>query len=182
MANDANLNTFIDSWSETVLKMWRGKMLALNVYDEGKLYESLKDYVGGKTGEIYSKIVFEYLEYGIYVDIGTGREVSRGNSGDLGFSPKRKQKQWYSKVFYREVMKLKEYMAYRVGAEAAGMISMLWANAFDQRYAQQNRTVSSLRTQLYRKQQAVRNQRNYYSRRLGPNWEDWLKQQGKLAS
>ena len=45
------------------------------------------------AGEDIEKIEFSFRLYGFFVDMGVGKEVSRGNSGDLGFTPTRKPKE-----------------------------------------------------------------------------------------
>ncbi len=161
----------IRQWADVTMKMWKEKIVALQIWDEGALYHSLVNHVMSNAGGDVSKIDFLFKQYGIYVDMGVGKETSRGNAGDLRFAKTRQPREWYSKVFFREVMKLKEYMAWRYGQEGAALVSQGFANAFDQRYEDSTaRAVSSLRTVVYRDKNNERWRNNY--RQFGfANWK-----------
>jgi hypothetical protein len=149
---------FLDAWSETLLKMWRGKMLALNVYDSGELYNSLSRTLGGTGGDV-SRIDLLYKTYGIYAAIGVGRNRAASKQ-------QRKKKDWYYDVFYRELMKLKEYMAYRYGAEAPGMITSIWQQAFEEGSTSIKNTLNSLRTKI---------NREGYRSGADPGWKGYIR-------
>lgn len=111
------------AWANIVIKIWEEKILLLGALDSGALYESLKLHVQANANGEIARIDFFYKLYGKFVDMGVGREISRGNRGDLGFTPTRRRKEWYSRIFYREVMKLKELVAARYGEDAAREIA-----------------------------------------------------------
>jgi hypothetical protein len=67
-----------------------------------------------------------FIEYGLYQDYGTGVEVPRCNSGDLGREKKRQRRRWFSRKYYASVMNIKEFMAESLGKEFLGVVS----NAF----------------------------------------------------
>lgn len=77
----------------------------------------------------YSEVTFmqHFLDYGIYVDAGTGREVPRGNPGDIGRCKVRKPKPWFSRKYYMSMMNLRDFYAENLGLQAIGII----ANALD---------------------------------------------------
>ena len=64
-----------------------------------------------------------FLEYGLWQDYGTGREVPRGNTGDIGRQKKRQRRRWFSRKYYASVMNIKEFMADSLGKEFLGIIS-----------------------------------------------------------
>lgn len=68
-----------------------------------------------------------FLEYGLWQDYGTGREIPRGNSGDLGREKVRGRRRWFSRQYYASVMNIKEFFADNLGKQFTGII----ADAFD---------------------------------------------------
>ncbi len=64
-----------------------------------------------------------FLEYGLWQDYGTGKEIPRGNSGDLGRPKVRKARHWFSRKYYMYVMNIKEFMADSLGRQFQGIIS-----------------------------------------------------------
>lgn len=168
-----NANDTIAAWADVMVKMWRDRITELPVVDTWELYNSFIMHIIKQAGGDLSKIEWAFKQYGIYQDMGVGRETGRGNSGSLktGLTIgangkqklKREQKPWYSKTFYREVMKLKEYMAFWYAGQSKLIISEAFGQQiFDQRYKnKQTKTVSSLRTQLYRDRNNSRFRKNY---------------------
>jgi len=156
----------IQRWANVVVEMWEEKIKALDIWDEGDLYHSFVTHVMNNSGGDVSKIDFLFKQYGIFVDMGVGRETARGNSGDLGREKKRQEKPWYSKVFFREVLKLKEKTASEYGQQAAFFVSQGFADAFDQRFTKKetqfSRTVSSLKSVRYRDKNKARWLKNYH--------------------
>lgn len=123
------------AWAEITLKIWREKITELKVWDTGTLYESLENTLLRAAGNDVDKIEFSFKLYGVFVDMGTGREIPRGNMGDLGFTPIRKRKEWYSKIFYREVMRLKEIMIEKFGEAAVNTVIASMKPIPDLKYA-----------------------------------------------
>ena len=89
-----------------------------------------------------------FLEYGLWQDYGTGREIPRkpravsnsfehsrgeagigqsqiprGNSGDLGHEKVRGRRRWFSRKYYASVMNIKEFFADNLGKEYQGILS-----------------------------------------------------------
>lgn len=112
---------WLDGWGQMLVDIWREKIGRLRIYDTGNLYNSvaLMNFV---VGDATYHADFTFPAYGIYVDKGTGREFSRGNGGDLGFTPTREPQRWYSPKFYASFMRLKEFMEYQYGDTALTLI------------------------------------------------------------
>lgn len=64
-----------------------------------------------------------FRDYGIYVDAGTGREVFRGNPGDIGRPKVRKAKPWFGKKYYLSVMNLREFYVENLGLQTVDIIA-----------------------------------------------------------
>lgn len=117
-----------NAWADIVIKIWRQKMVrfAIGAYKNNQnsngehLFTSFERHIMNATGGDQQKIDFLFKKYGIFVDMGVGRGTPIGNLGDV--KTKRKRKEWFSKVWYSEVMKLREYMAKQIGEAAANRI------------------------------------------------------------
>lgn len=152
----------IRAWAEITLKIWRAKITELKIYETGELYESFLNDLTVSAGNDVGKVEFSFKLYGIFVDMGVGREISKGNSGDLGFTPVRKRKEWYSRIFYREVMILKDILKEKYGKAVVDQII----------FSMHPRKESS------REQNNNRSMSNYAKRRALPgrwvnNWKSW---------
>lgn len=130
----------IHAWADITLKIWRAKLTELNVYDQGNLYKSLLNTLTISAGNNVSKVEFSFKLYGIFVDMGVGKEISKGNGGDLGFTPNRKRKEWYSNVFYREVMILHRILLEKYSKDVADQIVFSMKPIRDLKYAHANGT------------------------------------------
>jgi hypothetical protein len=130
-----------NAWADIVIKTWRQKQVALKVgnYRQRRqvahepLYLSFQKHINKMAGGQVQTIDFLFSEYGIFVDMGVGKETAIGNSGDLAEYAtdiaangkkrlRRKAKPWFNKTWYAEVMKLREHMAKRIGQAAANEI------------------------------------------------------------
>ncbi len=95
-----SLKDTVSAWADIVINKWREKIVEMKVYDSGALYESLKYTMLVEAGEDPRKIEFTYNFYGIFQDRGTGTL---------------KQREWNSKVYYSQIMRLKEILIEKYG-------------------------------------------------------------------
>ena len=75
-----------------------------------------------------------FLEYGLWQDFGTGKEIPRGNHGDIGCEKKRVAKKWFSKKYYSSVLNLRDFLADNIGQSFVGVV----AKALDDNYRRYN--------------------------------------------
>ena len=121
---------YVSAFNDTMIKIWKEQITLLGVIDTGALLRSpiaVRTSADGKISEVHLSQAF--LEYGLWQDYGTGREVPRGNSGDLGKPKVRKARHWFSRKYYMSVMNIKEFMADSLGKQFQGII----ADALDSR-------------------------------------------------
>lgn len=115
---------YCDAWNETMIEIWKDRIALLGVYDSGALMSSIMSmkYV---SADDYTEVQmqFGFLQYGVWQDLGTGREVARGNPGDIGRAKVRERRQWFSKAFYSSVLNIRNFMADNIGREFAGIVS-----------------------------------------------------------
>ena len=122
---------YVAAFNDTMIKIWKEQITLLGVIDTGQLLRS-PIAIGLSADSKCSQIMLSqaFLEYGLWQDYGTGGEVPRGNSGDLGRAKKRQRRRWFSRKYYASVMNIKEFMADSLGQEFLGVIS----SAFHEKY------------------------------------------------
>lgn len=121
---------YVRAFNDTMIKIWKEQITLLHVIDTQRLLRSpiaIGMNADGKFSEVHLSQAF--LEYGLWQDYGTGKEVPRGNSGDLGRPKVRKERHWFSRKYYMSVMNIKEFMGDSLGRQFQGIIS----DALDQK-------------------------------------------------
>jgi hypothetical protein len=104
----------IAAWADVVIKMWRDRITEIPVMDTQQLFNSFQLHVIKQANGDLQRIEWMFNKYGIYQNYGKGSFNNATN---------REEKKWYSATFFREVMKIKEYMAFWY-AENASMVVM----------------------------------------------------------
>ena len=126
---------YVSAFNDTMLKIWREQITLLGVIDTGRLLSSPKSLpirVDGRFIEV--GLSQSFLEYGLWQDFGTGKEIPRGNHGDIGREKKRVTKKWFSRKYYASVMNIRDFMADNIGQEFVGLV----AQALDDNYRRYN--------------------------------------------
>lgn len=115
---------YINAFNDTMVKIWKEQIILLGVIDTGQLLHSPVGIRCDKDDRITTiTLGQEFLEYGLWQNYGTGREVPRGNPGDIGRAKVRQKRPWFSRKFYASFMNLKEFMADSIGRQFVGMVS-----------------------------------------------------------
>ncbi|MBQ8365490.1 MAG: hypothetical protein IJX41_06390 [Bacteroidaceae bacterium] len=140
---------YVMAFNDTMLKIWQEQITLLGVIDTHSLLRSpiaLPVRTDGRFFEVGLSQAF--LEYGLWQDYGTGREIPRkpravsnsfehsrgeagigqsqiprGNSGDLGHEKVRGRRRWFSRKYYASVMNIKEFFADNLGRQYQGILS-----------------------------------------------------------
>lgn len=115
---------YVAAFNDTMLRIWQEQITLLGVIDTGQLLRSpvaVATRMDGRVSEVQLSQAF--LEYGLYQDYGTGREVARGNSGDLGRDKRRRRRPWFSPKYYMSVMNIRDFMADSLGREFVGLVA-----------------------------------------------------------
>lgn len=131
---------YVRAFNDTMIKIWKEQITLLHVIDTQRLLRSpiaIGMNADGKFSEVHLSQAF--LEYGLWQDYGTGKEVPRGNSGDLGRPKVRKERHWFSRKYYMSVMNIKEFMGDSLGRQFQGIIS----DALDQKKFSRNHPLQS---------------------------------------
>lgn len=127
----AEREKYVNAFNDTMLRIWREQMTLLEVIDTGRLLASPKALPVRADGRFIEVGLSQaFLEYGLWQDFGTGKEIPRGNSGDIGREKKRVAKRWFSRKYYASVMNIRDFMADNIGHEFVGLV----ARALDDTY------------------------------------------------
>lgn len=117
---------FVEAWNKTMIDIWQEKIFKYKIYDTGNLYRSPLALPIRADGRFYNITLSQtFIEYGIWQDLGTGREVPIGNPGDLGHDKVRQRRPWLSPKYYASVMNLRDFYAESLGQEFVGMFANL---------------------------------------------------------
>lgn len=120
---------WVEAWNKTMVDIWQERINKLKIIDSGSLWHSPMQLSVRADGRFYDiSLSHSFLEYGIWQDLGVGREVSHGNSGDIGREKKRVSRRWFSIKYYSSVMNLRDFMAESLGQEFIGMFANLDAD------------------------------------------------------
>ena len=126
---------FVMAFNDTMLKIWQEQITLLGVIDTGNLLNSVNALPVRADGRfIEIGLTQSFLEYGLWQDFGTGKEIPRGNHGDIGREKKRVAKKWFSRKYYASVMNIRDFMADNIGHEFVGLV----AKALDDNYRRYN--------------------------------------------
>ncbi len=118
-----------------MVEIWGDRLDLLGMYNTGALRRSLAK--GAFTvGDARADMAFQFLEYGIYVDLGVGNGYRHGNGGDLEFLGRayrhehhlgkaRERKPWFNKSWYISVEILKNHLASILGDQFSGAFDTL---------------------------------------------------------
>lgn len=120
---------YVNAWNTTMIKIWMERIKALGVYDTGALFRSPLTLPVQADGRFYDIQLSEsFLEYGLWQDLGTGREVPIGNPGDIGREKKRERRRWFSARYYSSVMNLRDFYGESLGHEFVSFFASLDAD------------------------------------------------------
>ena len=115
---------YVLAFNDTMLKIWQEQITLLNVIDTGRLLHSVSALPVRADGRfIEIGLSQAFLEYGLWQDFGTGKDIPRGNHGDIGREKKRVAKKWFSRKYYASVMNIREFLAENLGNEFFGIVA-----------------------------------------------------------
>ncbi len=127
---------FVEGWNTTMVDIWQDRINKLHVVDTAALYRSptaLKIRTDADGRFLDFDLSHEFLEYGLWQDMGTGRNTAIGNTHkkDMdGWTNKREPRRWFSTKYYKSTMRLKEFMSDSIGQEFIGMFGKLEAEDY----------------------------------------------------
>lgn len=118
-------------WANICIERWIIKMGNLGISDTGTLINSFRNHVSRDANGDAAKIAMTFRMYGWYVDAGVGRGYGRGNGGDLGFTPKRRPRRWYNRIYWNEFRKLVHLVTEKYGRESLIILKSVEETNYD---------------------------------------------------
>lgn len=132
--NQITRSKFVSAWNETMVKIWTERIRDLEIKDTGSLLESVISLPVRADGRFYEVELSQmFLEYGIWQDLGVGRNTTRGNTHRRdkdGWENKRKPRRWFSTKYFSSFMNLTDFMAESLGDEFRSIFANLDAADF----------------------------------------------------
>ena len=105
-----------------MIDIWIERIRLLGIVDKGNLIASPVELPVRADGRFYDITLSQkFLEYGLWQDLGTGRETPIGNPGDIGRAKIRERRRWFSTKYYASIMRLRDFMAESLGHEFKSM-------------------------------------------------------------
>lgn len=121
MSNQITTYEMLAAWADIVIQRWLSNISKLRVIDTTELMRSFTSQISTDSKGDPQKIVFAFLYYGIFPDMGVGKGVKF----DSVVATRRIPKPWYSDRFFKEVRKLGYLLAERYGERAMEAISII---------------------------------------------------------
>lgn len=155
-----DISPTIEAWAEITMKVLLQRM---DVFGWGNQAEHLRDSLekgklSFKGGDDKYSLAMEFNLYGRFVDMGVGRELYRGNRGDVVTD--RQPKYWLSRYWWAQLQRLKEITREKYADASMAVVMNQLSNI-----------TGSYKTSkgfYYAVSQSKRNARNYARRRSLP--------------
>ena len=120
----AEREKFVLAFNDTMVNIWKERITMLDVIDTGNLLNSVVAVKCNADGQyLHIELAQAFRTYGLWQDLGVGKEVYRGNPSDIGRDKVRKARPWFSTKYYRSVMNLKDFMTDNIAKEFLGVTS-----------------------------------------------------------
>lgn len=121
---------YVNAFNSEMVRIWKEQIIKTGAIDKGNLYKSflMRHNKDGKILEIFTE--WNFMEYGVYVDRGTGKEVYKNNPGDLGQDKNRKAKPWLSKKFYSSYLNIRDFFAENLAEEFCAAVPKIMGKTF----------------------------------------------------
>ena len=118
---------FVEAWNKTMIDIWQERIFDLKVIDSKELYRSVVAVETGYDDRVVDVTLEEsFLEYGIWQDLGVGRELKHGqyerNKKYIeDYGRPREPRRWFSVKYFSSVLRLRDFMAESIGDEFKSM-------------------------------------------------------------
>lgn len=131
---------WIIGFNSLMIEIWRKELFndrfEKPVFDTGALHDSISNTtpkINDDASDIYMK--FGFLKYGVWQHFGVGREVPRGNPGDIGRPKVREERPWIYRRYNYSLMRLRDFMAESFCQEYMGIFTNALSDEMLRAYA-----------------------------------------------
>lgn len=116
---------YIDKFVSTMIDIWREKLTRLRAIRTCSLFRSITAISPIISDPEASKVFmqFSFNQYGHFLQRGVGREIRRGNGGDIGRAKVRRPKEWFQPKYAGSIHNIREFYAKSFGTEAVAIIT-----------------------------------------------------------
>lgn len=118
--SDDNFND-LQKFADITIERWVNRIYQLNIRETGELIRSFDSHVRTDANGKPELVVFTYLYYGLFPDLGVGTGVTM----DMAPSGKRKIKAWFNKIFWSRLQWIAYRTAEQYGIDAAEQIKTI---------------------------------------------------------
>ena len=137
---EKDFTAFAREWHDMMVKIWTDRIQTMDIHRTGTLQSSVHAQGLSVDAEGFSMhAAYRFVEYGIYVDAGTGNGYSRGNGGDIkildpvvraqrGLVEPRNTRPWFSVSWEISKKVLSRRLTYDIGNEFSGIFDSLKDN------------------------------------------------------
>lgn len=124
MAENLNTSLTVEAWADITIKEWIKKIEALGIGETGQLVRSFTHHVNTSANGIPEYVNFAFEYYGRFVDWGVGNGMTIEHRDMLVSSgaASRRQKPWFSTVFYTQLKILSHLMAEKYAQQTAVVV------------------------------------------------------------
>ena len=130
-----DLNATVSAWADIVVMNWREKIKQMGIFHSWTLYDSFDLYpikiLTNASGNP-SSVIFGFLVYGRFIDMGVGRGVKIADVKMLQVERKhfnrhlqknrRFPRKWFSSEFYRQRKQLERILEEKYGLKAQSVL------------------------------------------------------------
>lgn len=99
---------WIKGWTKFMIEIWKEKINQVGARDTDALFHSVDNFKMEGNKDSF-EITHSFLDYGLFVDRGVGKEFNKGNSGNV--ISERQELVWFRKRYYSSYMNMKSYLA-----------------------------------------------------------------------
>lgn len=118
--------TFAREWHDMMVRIWTDRIVTMNIHRTGTLQRSVHQQAFSVAPDGFAmQAAYRFVEYGIYVDAGTGKGYKRAKRG-LGAT--RKRRPWFSVSWDISKKVLNRRLSNDIGNEFTGIFDSLKDN------------------------------------------------------
>ena len=109
-----------EAWAEKMVQIWTDRILMAGAVRTGTLLRSVRQGASSIT-DAESLMTFRFVQYGLYVDRGTGRDYKGRDK-----MKQREKTRWFTRSWNISLRVLANYLSNRLGKEYLGLFDDLF--------------------------------------------------------
>ena len=116
---------YVDAFVSTMTDIWRERLVKLRALRTCNLFSSVTAMTPVIGDPDVSKVFlqFRFSQYGHYLQRGVGKEIARGNGGDIHRAKVRRRKEWFQPKWQGSIHNIREFYARSFSRESIAIIN-----------------------------------------------------------